>query len=75
MIFDLPIFCAGILVGWCLLIVASDLLGLASIDPARLSRFLTVFLLLSIAGAIGLLALHRSQSTVAPCRPHAAAKR
>jgi hypothetical protein len=70
--FDLPIFCAGILVGWSLLIVAGDLLGLASIDPSRLSRVLTVLLLLSIAGTIALLTTHRAPAQPPPCRTHTA---
>jgi hypothetical protein len=70
--FDLPMFGAGILVGWSLFIVASDVLGLASVDASRLSRFLTVLLLLSIAGALGLLVMHRAQTPPAPCRGHVA---
>jgi hypothetical protein len=72
--FDLPIFGAGILFGWSLFIVASDLLGLASIDASRLGRFLTVLLLLSIAGGLALLAVHHAPPAphAAPCRGHTA---
>jgi hypothetical protein len=72
--FDLPIFGAGILFGWSVFIVAGDLLGLASVDARRLGRFLTVLLLLSIAGGLALLAVHHAAPTTAaaPCRGHAA---
>jgi hypothetical protein len=69
---DLPTFGAGILVGWSLLIIAGDILGLASVDARRLSRFMTVLLVLAIAGALGLLALHHGTAPPAPCRGHAA---
>jgi hypothetical protein len=70
---DWPIFGVGIFVGWSVLIVANDLLGFATLGARARSRFATVFLILSIGGALGFGFLAHARPA-APCPPHAKAR-
>jgi hypothetical protein len=71
---DWPLFGVGVFVGCSLLIVANDLLGFASLDARVRSRYATLFLVLSIGGAIGLGLVVRLHAPATPCRTHASAR-
>ena len=64
---DLQLLGAGIFAGWILLIVGNDVLTLFTSRAERLSRVQSVVLIVAVAGAIGLIALHQARPHGEPC--------